>query len=240
MISVVLPTYNGAKYIEQSIKSILNQTYSDWELIVVDDCSSDNKKKIVEKYVEIDDRIKLVHNCINRKLPASLNIGFELAKGEYFTWTSDDNAYAVDAFEKMKNAMVENDVDFVFADYDIIDQDDYILFDVKTGPIEEIVLNNVIGACFLYKRNIHNELKGYNTKRFLVEDYDFWLRVYWNYKMYHIEEKLYFYRIHRRSLTAIKKKEIIRAKKDLLKDNLKFIKDESMRQRVKSKIENNI
>lgn len=240
MISVVLPTYNGEKYIEQSIKSILYQTYTNWELIVVDDCSTDSTLDIVKKYARIDERITVLHNSQNQKLPQSLNIGFEKARGSYFTWTSDDNVYDKRAFENMRDVLRNKEVDFVFSNYKIIDPDDYVLCEVQTGPVEEIIFNNIVGACFLYDAKIHKKVGGYDINRFLVEDYDFWLKVYWNYKMYHIDKSLYFYRIHRESLTAKRKSAIEKEKIRLIKDNLQFIRNSNLKQKVKKKIESKI
>lgn len=84
-ISIVLPTYNGERYLKQSIESILGQTYTDWELIVVNDCSTDSTQEIIDFYRKKDTRIRTIFNCTNQKLPESLNIGFREAKGEYFT-----------------------------------------------------------------------------------------------------------------------------------------------------------
>ena len=216
MISVILPVFNGEKYLQQSIRSILEQTYENWELIIVNDCSTDNTEEIAQRYAKIDKRIRVINNLENKKLPASLNIGFSNAKGQYFTWTSDDNAYAKDAFEKLRKNLIDNNVDFVFSDYQVIDEEDYILYNQVTGPVEELPYYNNVGACFLYKKEIQEHLKGYNVNKFLVEDYDFWLRVYWKYKMLHISESLYFYRIHAKSLTSERKKEVELAEIKLL------------------------
>ena len=101
LISIILPTYNGEKYIRESIDSILNQTYKNWELIIVNDCSTDQTPTIVDEYATKDSRIKIINNAMNLKLPKSLNIGFKEAKGEYYTWTSDDNIFKPTALEVM-------------------------------------------------------------------------------------------------------------------------------------------
>ncbi len=75
-VSIVLPTYNGEKYIRESVESIINQSFTDWELIIVDDCSTDHTAMIVDQYASEDFRIKVIHNKKNQKLPQSLNIGF--------------------------------------------------------------------------------------------------------------------------------------------------------------------
>lgn len=224
MISIVLPTYNGEKFIRQSINSVINQTYKEWELIIVNDCSTDGTNKIVEEYAKSDTRISVIYNEVNQKLPASLNIGFNQAKGDWYTWTSDDNVFKPEALEKMHEELMNNQsIDFIFSDYAVIDPDDFILFEVKTGPQEEIFLKNNIGACFLYKKELHQKLNGYNKEKFLVEDYDFWIRAYEKYTFKHMDVNLYYYRIHNSSLTAERKDSIRAATIRLLEEHYQNI-----------------
>ena len=89
-VSIVLPTYNGSKFLSRSIESVQEQAETDWELIIVNDCSTDNTLDIAQKYAQQDKRISVITNEQNKKLPASLNVGFSRAKGKYLTWTSDD------------------------------------------------------------------------------------------------------------------------------------------------------
>jgi len=79
-VSIVLPVYNGAKYLRESVDSCLAQTFSNWELIIVNDCSTDESSAIAEEYAAKDERIRVIHNETNLKLPASLNAGFCQAK----------------------------------------------------------------------------------------------------------------------------------------------------------------
>lgn len=108
VVSIVMPVYNGEKYLKQSITSVINQTFKDWNLIIVDDCSTDSSPKIMNEYAKSDNRIQVIHNKVNSKIPASLNNGFEKASGRYYTWTSDDNIYEHDAIEKMVNYLDEH------------------------------------------------------------------------------------------------------------------------------------
>lgn len=85
LVSVILPVYNGEKYLEQSIRSVLDQTYENLELIIVDDASTDNSLYIAQNLAREDSRIRIITNSENLKLPKSLNKGFEDANGEYYT-----------------------------------------------------------------------------------------------------------------------------------------------------------
>lgn len=202
-ISIVLPTYNGAKYIKESIESILTQSFTDWELIIVNDCSTDNTPTIVESYATRDSRIRVIHNEQNLKLPASLNVGFREARGRYFTWTSDDNAYVEDALREMYLVLEkQEDVPMVVADMIAIDEQNNYVYDWQHYAKGRMAYNNAVGACFLYRREVVDKIGGYDEEAFLLEDYEYWYRVLINCgDIVRIPEILYRYRIHSASLS---------------------------------------
>lgn len=208
-ISIVLPVYNGEKTIASAIESVLKQTLRDIELIIVNDCSTDGTADIIQKYALADDRVKIINNSQNMKLPRSLNIGFSCAQGEYYTWTSDDNLYKIDALEKMV-LILEKDrsYDMVYSNYERIREDGKIIGRTELDAPEKLLYGNVIGACFLYRSSIAEKVGSYDPNLFLAEDYDYWLRIYKNGKIRHIEETLYYYREHSGSLTETRKTEI--------------------------------
>src|SRR5687767_2807233 len=122
LISIVLPTYNGERYLAEAIESCLAQTCRDWELILVDDASSDGTPAVIARYARQDPRVRAIRNPANRKLPGSLNAGFARARGDYFTWTSDDNCYRATALAEMRAALAADPaVDIVYAGYTLID-----------------------------------------------------------------------------------------------------------------------
>lgn len=211
-VSIVLPTYNGEKYIRQSIDSIINQTFTDWELIIVDDCSTDNTLDIVNEYAKKDNRIRIIHNKINQKLPNSLNIGFAVSNGEYLTWTSDDNMYKPTAIDEMCEYLNKHEKYMVCAAMDYIDQNNNLLcMECEIYSDEKIYCYNCVGACFMYKREILDAVGEYDIDLFGVEDYDYWLQIVNRYKSIgYIEKKLYKYRVHDGSLTATKKEKILK------------------------------
>ena len=208
-VSIVLPVYNGEKYLHQSIDSILAQTLTDWELIIVDDCSIDRTSEIIKTYVNMDSRIRVYRNETNQKLPRSLNNGFEHAAGKYLTWTSDDNLYLPTAIAEMTDYLDNNvDAAMVVADMCIFDDDTsdecILSFDEK-----EVYVHNCVGACFLYRSDVIDIIGGYNPDWFLVEDYDYWLRILFECgSIGHVDKCLYRYRIHRSSLTITRKKDV--------------------------------
>lgn len=212
-ITIVLPTYNGEEHIRKSIDSILEQTYTNWELIVVNDCSTDGTAKIVEEYTLKDNRIRLVNNSTNQRLPRALNIGFEKATGDYYTWTSDDNAYHRDALEIMAGELKTHPhIDFVYSNFNVIDLTDGKIIGVeKKKEPQELRFANTVGACFLYKKELAAKIGKYDPDFFLAEDYEYWIRAYLNGKLMHIDKILYDYGMHGQSLTSTRQKDIGKA-----------------------------
>lgn len=209
LVSIILPVYNGASHLHKSINSIMAQTYTNWELIAVNDCSTDDTLSILEKYALKDSRIKIISNPSNLKLPRTLNAGFSISNGQYLTWTSDDNMYKPEAINTLVNTLHNNpDVDMVYSDYTNIDSHDEEIDIVKLGDPKLLISGNVIGACFLYTRKIAKIVGTYDSNLFLAEDYDYWIRIYANGKILHIKDNLYLYRRHAGSLTETKKEMI--------------------------------
>ncbi len=206
LISIVLPTYNGSKYIAQSIESCLQQTYSNFELIIVDDCSTDSTPDIVRTFAQKDNRIRFIRNEKNKKLPLSLNTGFEAASGKYFTWTSDDNYYAPTALAEMVKLLESDDAyGLVYANYTTIDDNGKVTGAMSFGDVNDSMVTwKGCGACFLYHAGIHHQLKGYDASAFLIEDYDFFIRALTVTRFYYLNRHdLYFYRLHAQSLTSL-------------------------------------
>ena len=204
VISIVLPTYNGSRYIAASIESCLSQTFAAFELIIVNDCSTDNTPEIIEAYAKKDDRIRVIHNKKNKKLPLSLNTGFENAQGKYFTWTSDDNYYAPEALQAMYNAITaDQQTDLVYCDYTLINDNGEVTGEKRFNDVNKSFFNWLgCGACFLYKAEVHTTLNGYNPAAFLIEDYEFFIRAWLKFQFKYLPDtKLYYYREHAASLT---------------------------------------
>jgi glycosyltransferase involved in cell wall biosynthesis len=207
LVSIVMPIWNGQKYLSESILSVLNQTYSNFELILVDDASSDSTPEIISKFSRTDSRIRVITNQNNLKLPASLNVGFRESFGEWLTWTSDDNLLETDCIEKLLTQAIEMNAHFVFSDYQIINTEGKILSINETGPGEMIYLENTVGACFLYHRSVTEKVGDYAEDKFMFEDYDYWVRVRKaGFNLDHVSNiHPYRYRIHHRQLSTTRK-----------------------------------
>lgn len=208
-VSVILPTYNGSAYIAEAIQSVLEQTYADFELIIVNDCSTDNTLEIITEYAKKDSRIRVINNETNAKLPQALNIGFRAARGQYYTWTSDDNRYLPNAFEVMLSLLEEKlTVGLVYCNMNLIDERGNITKEGRLPEPDTLVRHNCVGACFMYRSTVAKSVGTYDPEMFLAEDYDYWMRIYQKSTLEHIDETCYLYRIHGGSLTAQRQQQI--------------------------------
>ncbi len=209
-ISVILPVYNGEKYLKDAIESILNQTFQDFELIIINDCSQDSSEDIARYYTLLDSRVFYYRNDTNLKLPKSLNMGFSKARGHYWTWTSCDNIYLPDALKELNKALdADDEVSLVYSSIRIIDERGEKKEIINAGPPNYLIFRNVVGACFLYRRSIAEKVGSYDDSLFLCEDYEYWLRIASHSKIHPIMECLYEYRRHSNSLSHQNEKEII-------------------------------
>ncbi len=214
-VSIILPTYNGEKYLKASIQSCLSQTHRNIELIVVDDCSTDSTPEIIRSFS--DPRIKYIRNQTNQRLPRSLNIGFRSASGDYLTWTSDDNEFLPHAIEEMVWFLAEHkDVGFVYTDV--------IMRYLETGETQlrrlsdiNLEKENNIGACYLYRKEVYQAVGDYDPRLEWVEDYDYWIRIAKKFQVRHYPKALYIYGDHIQSLTSTRRYPIV-----MMRDILRY------------------
>lgn len=211
VVSIVLPCYNGAGFLAHSLDSVLAQTFTDWELILVNDCSKDNSLEIMKQYAAKDSRIRIINNEHNLKLPGALNRGFQEAKGKYLTWTSHDNRMGETMLEEFVNYLDENpDKGLVTSCYGA--------FSLSTGetlyevhhpdPQLYLPLYNCVCYAFMYRREVLDTVGGYDESLFLVEDYDYWVRIWLKYPIGKIYRVLYYTGVGDETLTMSRKKEI--------------------------------
>jgi glycosyltransferase involved in cell wall biosynthesis len=221
LVSIVLPVFNGARFLSAAIESVLAQTYVKWELSVVDDASIDATPSLIREFEQRDRRITSLRNPANRKLPGSLNAGFARARGELLTWTSHDNCYRPAGLDRMVEFLQGRpEVGLVYTDWSCIDDEDRPLgSDVPRGP-QMLAFENPIGACFLYRRRVYEDIGDYDERLFLVEDYDYWVRVSCRFRIARLPEDLYRYRHHGGSLTANRTQAVGAALEEMLLQHL--------------------
>ena len=121
-VSIITPLHNSSKFISETIQSVLNQTYRDWEMIIVDDCSTDDSAEIVESFAEKDERIKLYHLKVNSGAAVARNTAIEKAKGRYIAFLDSDDLWTTTKLEEQISFMIKNNHSFTFTAYNKIDE----------------------------------------------------------------------------------------------------------------------
>lgn len=201
-ISIVLPTHNQARYLSQALDGVASQTWRDFELIVVDDGSTDDTPRVLADY-----RPRLSFTLIrqkNRGLPAALNAGFALAAGEHLTWTSSDNIMLPHMLERLAQELDRSpDVGMVYSDWYDIDEEGRVLREVRTLDHDPVVLlrHNYVRASFMYRKCCRDEVGEYDSRTKFKEDHDYWLRIARRWPLKRVPEPLYKYRLHAESLS---------------------------------------
>ena len=213
-VSVVLPVYNGAKYLTESIRSCLDQTHRNLQLVVVDDCSTDKTPEIIKEFAELDHRITSIRNKTNLHLPGALNVGFRHSTGDLLSWTSHDNCYAPDAIETLVRQLCSvPNVGLVYSAFRHIDERGRVDPRIVYLPHPSLLpVVNSVGPCFLYRRAVYDAIGDYDEKVEYQEDYDYWLRVSKRFRLMRLHIPLYYYRRNPESMTARRREhpEIIR------------------------------
>lgn len=161
LVSVVCPIYNGEHFIKKTIDSVLKQTYPFFELIIIDDCSTDDTVKIIKKIN--DDRIKLIVNDTNSGAAFSRNKGIKSASGKYIAFLDGDDVWHSNKLEKQITFMEENNYLFSYTDYELIDANDNSLGVYYIGPkkvtFKMFLRIDYIGtSTAIYKRDIYPDL----------------------------------------------------------------------------------
>ena len=143
-VSIIMPAYNSGEYIEKTIKSIINQTFKDWELIIVDDCSKDNTVKILNKLK--NNKFVIIKNKKNIGAALSRNKALNVAKGRYIAFIDSDDIWEKEKLEKQLNFMKENGIAFSFSSYKKVDEKDKLIkiIEVPDKVDFSFLLKNVV------------------------------------------------------------------------------------------------
>lgn len=220
-ISIIVPVYNVEKYLKECLDSILRQTFRDYEIICINDCSTDNSLQVLKEYEKEHMEIKVINNPINKGLSYSRNIGLEIAKGKYIAFVDSDDYLIVNALEILHKEAEEKELEILYFDKEIIyedawknqriyttsDKNDYLgiytgkeLF-VRLSEKVESINPNAYTQFFLRDFLIKNTIKFY--ERIVHEDYLFYFVCAMNARRVAImNRKLYVYRKREGSITS--------------------------------------
>ncbi|XDD41513.1 glycosyltransferase family 2 protein [Leptospira sp. WS60.C2] len=212
-VSVIMPAYNAASYLEESVQSLLKQTYKDWELLLVDDCSKDNTLAVANEIAKKDARIQVIPKEKNSGSADTRNKGIELAKGEYIAFLDADDLWESDFLEKMIPFMEEHKAPFSFASYRIIDENGFEFcepFRVETKPYtyRNLLHYNRVGllTAIYHVPSVGKKFFDPSLKS-LRDDYALWLDILRDGKLaFANSEILARYRVRRGAATSNKKK----------------------------------
>ncbi len=209
IISVLLPVYNGDRYISEAIESILTQSFSDFELLIINDGSTDRSRQILERYATQDDRIRLIHRE-NRGLIQTLNEMLALAQGEFLARMDADDISLSDRFALQVNFLQQHpDYVCVGGAYDLIDAKGRTVLHLtmpETNPeIQQAILSGqtiINHPCALIRRSALQQIGGYDESMQTVEDLDMLLRIGEIGLLANLPNPVLKYRFHMQSVSA--------------------------------------
>lgn len=202
-VTVYIPTYNYACYLSKAINSVIDQTMDSWELIIIDDGSTDNTQEILAKYKK-NTKINILRQE-NKGLNATNNIALRLSQGEYIMRLDSDDYLDENALLLLSNILdTHPHVDLVYPDYYEIDQAGEIINLVRRKKIgEEVELLDLPahGACTMFRKEVLKQIGGYFETFTRQDGYEIWLKFIRKHVPYNIHNPLFYYRKHPTSLT---------------------------------------
>ncbi len=194
MISVIIPSYNRAKTIERAINSVLSQTYSNLELIIVDDCSTDNTKEIVKKIK--DSRVRYYCFKENKGACAARNYGVSVSKGDYIAFQDSDDEWVLSKLEKQLECMNSLKVDVVFSTINLYNTKGNFIKNIPNNmkscfvSQEKLLEKSIIGTpSILLKREVFDFFQ-FDEDLPRLQDWEFSLKISSKYKIYYLENIL--------------------------------------------------
>jgi glycosyltransferase involved in cell wall biosynthesis len=209
-VSIILPCYNGARWISQSIESVLAQTYNDLELIIIDDGSKDNSREIISSYL-YDKRIHYIYQE-NKGFSSALNEGIRESTGDFIGFIGQDDLYMPNKLQiQVKYLNEHKNIDLVHSNYCFIDSNGQVIgvrdmkvpkFSSRWKMIEYLFINNFIGfETVLVRRNCFDEVGLFDERMTGFSDHDMWLRIAGKFNIAYINLILVKKRKHERQLS---------------------------------------
>lgn len=210
MVSIVMPAYNSEKYIADAIKSIIAQTYSNWELLIVDDCSTDRTVEIIQSFHDL--RIKLFFNEKNSGAAISRNWALREAKGKWIAFLDSDDTWAPEKLEKQIYFMESNGYNFTFTDYRICKNGEWMPY-INVAP-DIVNKRKMYDYCYfstitvMYRRDKIGLVQIADLKK--NNDYAMWLKAIEKSNAYRLPQCLSFYIKHNGSVSSGSKLKLIK------------------------------
>lgn len=220
LVSIITPLYNSEDFISETIESVLSQTYKNWEMIIVDDCSKDNGVEIVRKYQLQDKRIRLISLKKNSGAAVARNIAIENAKGRYIAFLDSDDLWHPEKLERQIKFMQDNNYAFSYTNYQKMTGSGELIDEIVKSPSEldykKELHTNYIG-CLTVIYDIKKLGKVYMPEIRKRQDYGLWLKILKKVDGYGLNENLAYYRVRNNSVSS--------NKINLIKYNWKLYRD---------------
>ena len=211
LVSIILPTYNWKeKWIRESIESVLNQTYNNFEFIIINDASTNNVEEVIKEYGKKDKRIAYIKNEKNLKLTRTLNKGISIAKGKYIARADDDDIWATETQLQQQIEFMEENEDYwiVWTKADIIDENWNYMYTIDRPWTDKEIRENMLVWCrfvhssIVIRKNILDKVWWYNPDWNMVEDYELRLRIWTISKIRNLLNVASKVRINTKSVTS--------------------------------------
>lgn len=205
-VSIIMPNYNCGSFIRETVNSVLNQTYPNWELIIVDDCSTDNSVEIIKELQASDARIKLFINEKNSGAAASRNLAMREATGKWIAFLDSDDLWLAEKLEKQLSFMAENGYAFSYTKYEHIDEDSKPVNIVVCGP-KKLTKRKMRRCCYPGCLTVMYDAEAVGLIQIPDEigngenDYAIWLEAVKKADCYYMDEILAGYRVRGNSLS---------------------------------------
>lgn len=209
MVSVIVPAYNCEKTIGETIESVINQSYNNWELIIVNDCSNDNTVQVVDSYMRLDKRIRLINHANNLGPAQARNTAISNAKGRFLAMLDSDDLWKKEKLEKQISFMLENRYVFTFTSYEIFHESAELKRKVFPVPssinYKQYLKNTIIGNLTVIIDR--DAMKDFHIISGELEDVLTWMYyLHSGYIAYGLNENLASYRVSRNSQSGNKVK----------------------------------
>lgn len=208
LVSIITPTYNCSKFIGETIESVQKQTYANWEMIIVDDCSTDDTKNVVEKYMQLDERIKYHSLIENSGAAVARTKAMELATGQYMAFLDSDDLWMSDKLEKQVNFMKENNYAFTCTSYQHMSEEGKmipkVLQAIPKTDYNRLLLDCPVGnSTVVYDVSKMGKFRVPNIRK--RNDDALWLSMLKKERyIYGLSEVLMKYRLRRKSISSNK------------------------------------
>ncbi len=205
-VSVIMPVYNVDRFISETIQSVIDQTYTNWELIIVDDCSTDGTAEIIREYAAKDERIKFLQNEKNSGAAASRNYALRKASGRWIAFLDSDDLWLPRKLEEQIKFMEENDYRFSYTAYEQIDENSMPL-NIKVDGPAVLSKRKMFRYCYpgcltvMYDRSVVGLIQIPDVIANGENDYAIWLKVIKICKCFFLNDVLSLYRVRSSSLS---------------------------------------